>query len=185
LDRWGTETTTASPKHPLVTPHPGGTTQGTPGQVPDHFIHPSLSPPDTRFCAPPLRRMRHGPHWTSSGTAGERPLPAAPASILSQVLSQPIWDGSATAPGRARPQLSLKDPSRPRLAGAFTEITTTAPKHLLGAPHQVGPTQGIPGHVPNHFIRPSLSHPRTRFCAPHASMWCLYVQVSACIHRYM
>ena len=49
LDHWGTETTTASPKHPLVTPHPGGPTQGTPGQVTNHCLTPSLSPPSTRF----------------------------------------------------------------------------------------------------------------------------------------
>ena len=113
LDHRGTETTTTCPKHLLVTPHPAGPTQGTPGHVPVHFIPPSLSPPDTRFCAPPSRSMRPGPHWTSSGTAGERPVPAAPASILSHALSQPIWDGSAPTPGRAWPQPSLKDPSRP------------------------------------------------------------------------
>jgi hypothetical protein len=49
LDHWGTETTTASPKHPLVTPHPGGPTQGTPGQVANHCLTPSLSLPSTRF----------------------------------------------------------------------------------------------------------------------------------------
>ena len=45
LDHWGTETTTASPKHLLVTQHPGGPTQGTPGHVPDHFLTPSQPPP--------------------------------------------------------------------------------------------------------------------------------------------
>jgi hypothetical protein len=49
LDHWGTETTTESPKHLLVTPHPGGPTQGTPGHVPNHFLTPSQSPPSTRF----------------------------------------------------------------------------------------------------------------------------------------
>ena len=49
LDHWGTETTTASPKHPLLTPHPGGPTQGTPSNVPDHFLTPSHPPPPTRF----------------------------------------------------------------------------------------------------------------------------------------
>ena len=49
LDHWGTETTTASPKHLLVTQHPGGPTQGTPGHVPDHFLTPSQPPPPTRF----------------------------------------------------------------------------------------------------------------------------------------
>ena len=49
LDHWGTETATESPKHPLVTPHPGGPTQGTPGQVTNHCLTPSLSPPSTRF----------------------------------------------------------------------------------------------------------------------------------------
>ena len=49
LGHWGTETTTASPKHPLVTPHQGGPTQGTPGQVTNHCLTPSLSPPLTRF----------------------------------------------------------------------------------------------------------------------------------------
>ena len=46
---WGTETTTASPKHPLVTPHQGGPTQGTPGHVPNHFLTPSQYPTSTRF----------------------------------------------------------------------------------------------------------------------------------------
>ncbi len=36
--------TAASPKHPLVTLHPGGPTQGTPGHVPDHFLNPSQPP---------------------------------------------------------------------------------------------------------------------------------------------
>ena len=49
LDHWGMETTTESPKHLLVTPHPGGPTQGTPGHVPNHFLTPSQSPPSTRF----------------------------------------------------------------------------------------------------------------------------------------
>ncbi len=49
LDHWGTETTTESPKHLLVTPHPGGPTQGTPGHVPNHFLTPSQSAPSTRF----------------------------------------------------------------------------------------------------------------------------------------
>ena len=43
------KTTTESPKHLLVTPHPGGPTQGTPGHVPNHFLTPSQSPPSTRF----------------------------------------------------------------------------------------------------------------------------------------
>ena len=37
LEHWGTETTTASPKHTLVTQNPREPTQGTPGHVPDHF----------------------------------------------------------------------------------------------------------------------------------------------------
>jgi hypothetical protein len=49
LDHWGTETTTESPKHSLLTPHPGGPTQGTPGHVPDHFLTPYQPPPSTRF----------------------------------------------------------------------------------------------------------------------------------------
>ena len=49
LDHWGTETTTESPKHPLLTPHPGGPTQGTPGHGPDHFLTPYQPPPSTRF----------------------------------------------------------------------------------------------------------------------------------------
>ena len=46
LDHWGTETTTlttASPKHLLVTQHPGGPTQGTPGHVPIHCLTSSQS----------------------------------------------------------------------------------------------------------------------------------------------
>ena len=46
---WGTETTTASPKHPLVTQHQGGPTQGTPGHVPNHFLTPSQYHTSTRF----------------------------------------------------------------------------------------------------------------------------------------
>ena len=49
LDHWGTETTTESPKHLLVTLHPEGPTQGTPGHAPYHFLTPSQSPPSTRF----------------------------------------------------------------------------------------------------------------------------------------
>ncbi len=49
LDHWGTETTTESPKHLLVTPHPGGAIQGTPGHVPNHFLTPSQSPPRPDF----------------------------------------------------------------------------------------------------------------------------------------
>ena len=49
LDHWGTESTTASPKHTLVTPHPGGATQGTPGHVPYHFLTPSKPPASTAF----------------------------------------------------------------------------------------------------------------------------------------
>jgi len=49
LDHWGTETTTMSPKHPLVTQHPGGPTQGTPGHGPIHCLTPSQSPLSTRF----------------------------------------------------------------------------------------------------------------------------------------
>ena len=45
LDHWGMETTTASPKHPLLTQHPGGPTQDTPVHVPDHFLTPSHPPP--------------------------------------------------------------------------------------------------------------------------------------------
>ena len=37
LEHWDTETTTASPKHTLVTHYPSDPTQGTPGHVPDHF----------------------------------------------------------------------------------------------------------------------------------------------------
>ena len=37
LEQWDTETTTASPKHTLVTHYPSDPTQGTPGHVPDHF----------------------------------------------------------------------------------------------------------------------------------------------------
>ena len=55
LDHWGTDTTTASPKHPLVTQHPGGPTQGTPGHVPDHFLTPSQPPTRPDFSIFPSR----------------------------------------------------------------------------------------------------------------------------------
>ena len=54
LDHRGTETTTTSPKHLLVTQHPAGPTQGTPGHVPVHFIPPSLSPPRHPILCTPL-----------------------------------------------------------------------------------------------------------------------------------
>jgi hypothetical protein len=43
LDHWGMETTTTSPKHPLVTQHPAGPTQSTPLHVPIHFTLSSQS----------------------------------------------------------------------------------------------------------------------------------------------
>ncbi len=65
-------------------------------------------------------------------------------------------------------------------------------KHLLRAPHQVGPTQGIPGHVPVHFILPFLYHSRTRFSTAtcvHATSLCLgicmYVYIYAGTRRYL
>ena len=61
LDHWGTETTTASPKHLLVTQHPGGPTQGTPGHVPDHFLTPSQPPPPTRFFDFSVKNRCFGP----------------------------------------------------------------------------------------------------------------------------
>ena len=44
-----------------------------------------------------------------------------------------------------------------------TYTTTTSPKHPLEAPHQAGPTQGTPGHVPIHFLAPSQPNLCTRF----------------------
>ena len=44
-----------------------------------------------------------------------------------------------------------------------TETTTVSPKHPLATPHQGGPTQGTPGHVPDHFLTPSQPPPPTRF----------------------
>ncbi len=47
-----TDASTTSPKDPLLGRHPAGPTQGTPGQVTDHFFQPSETHPRTRFGAP-------------------------------------------------------------------------------------------------------------------------------------
>ena len=47
-----TDAVPASPKGPLLGWHPAGPTQGTPGQVADHFIPPSGTHARTRFGAP-------------------------------------------------------------------------------------------------------------------------------------
>ena len=49
----GTRITAASPNDSLLLRHPAGLTQGTPGHGRKHFFPPSLSPPKTRFRAPP------------------------------------------------------------------------------------------------------------------------------------
>ena len=49
LGHCSTDTTTMSPKHPLVAQHQAGPTQGTPGHVPIHFLAPSESDLWTRF----------------------------------------------------------------------------------------------------------------------------------------
>ena len=49
LGHCSTDTTTTSPKHPLVAQHQAGPTQGTPGHVPIHFLAPSESDLWTRF----------------------------------------------------------------------------------------------------------------------------------------
>ncbi len=74
------------------------------------------------------------------------------------------------------------------------KITTTAPKHLLTVPHQVGPNQGIPGHVPIHFYSAflvPLQEPILRAtCARAVSLcmsmcMCMYVQVYASIPTFL
>ena len=47
-----TDASTTSPKDPPLGRHPAGPTQGTPGQVADHFFRPSETHPRTRFGAP-------------------------------------------------------------------------------------------------------------------------------------
>ncbi len=144
-----------------------------------HFILPS---PTSDFAHPPRAIHFPGPLWplASSCAAGEQPLRAVPTSIVSQALSQPIWDGSAVLAPPHLAELGLTVPQRPLQTVTGWRVyghDQTAPKHRVGAPHLVGPTQAIPGHVPGHMqtkgihaqgihvFGPSRSHSRTRFCA--------------------
>ncbi len=125
--------------------------------------------------------MRPGPLWPSSGTdsgaAGERPVPAAPASILCRALSQPIWGGRILHPeglGNSRPSKTPPDSgwlARGRRSPLLPQNTFFGPS-----------TRWAPLKASQDMC---LSHSRTRFCAPHASMRCLYVWVCAGMCRYV
>ncbi len=47
------------------------------------------------------------------------------------------------------------------LAPCYAGTTATSPKHLFMGPHPAGATQGTPGHVRKHLIRPLASHAET------------------------
>jgi hypothetical protein len=84
------------PKNTFSGPTPSGAHSGHPWILCAHPLSSTIPvPPPYPICAPPQCRMRPGPLLLSSRGAGERPVPAARASILSQDLSWPIWHGSS------------------------------------------------------------------------------------------
>jgi hypothetical protein len=163
------------PKTPSCDPAPGGTNSGT--------LLPHLCPSRTPdFEHPPRSACVLGPFGRPLLTLGGDLRPLSPRRSFfdpchnrsqAEVVAPQHPDGL----GRSSP--SKTPPDRDWLA--------RGPKTPSLGPAPGGPTQGIPGHVPIHFIRPSRSHCRTQLCAPHASMWRLYVWVCAgmCMCRYV
>ena len=107
----GTRITTASPNDRLLRRHPAGLTQGTPGHGRKHFFPPSLSPPTTRFRAPPLlpppRSLNPTPPARLDKKPGQiracRPGPKPHPSLLGKFRRFLRHTASATAPQRPLP----------------------------------------------------------------------------------
>ncbi len=123
----------------------------------------------TRSCASPSRSMCPRPHLLSSATAGEQPVPAARESILPQALShRHCRSGMVASPhsaglGSRRPSKKPQGPPYRDWLVCGRRSPPYPQKNLPRAQHPAGPTQGISGHVPIHFIPPASSNSRTRF----------------------